>query len=150
MIDVYYCQRGVLRVYSLGEVLQLGVRQLRILVEVYPDVQIAPTVCARKRLHAAVDHQTMARGPAAGGAECRQRQPLAPGRRAALSRALRRLDQRGLIERSRTSIAPTAAGARFMAELRALPVWKRWSRDWMPGAADDERQPRDAVPVEQG
>ena len=150
MIDVYYCQSGALRVYGLDEVLQLSVRQLRILAELYHDPQIAPAACVRKRLHAALGHQTMPRGPRPRGSDGRERQPLRPGQRAALSRALRRLHPHGLLERSRTCIAPTAVGAGFMTELRALPLWKRWSRDWMPGANGGEGGSQEAVSVEQG
>lgn len=147
-VDVYYCQNGSLRVYGLGDVFQLSVQQLRILMEVYRAGDRDRSPCARPRLHSsALNHRTLPPGPAPHDSQRSGCAALTSSRRAALSRSLRRLHERGLIGRSRSSITRTSAGTAFTARLFALPVWRQWCRDWLPAPKNSNSAVNDRSPA---
>ncbi|HET6879361.1 MAG TPA: hypothetical protein VFI31_04370 [Pirellulales bacterium] len=135
-IDFIHCQNGALLIESAGDRFTLSQQQLKILMFVCGEDSANNSGCTRGELHvAALGHRPLPRGRTARGSERRRAVKLSAAQRAALSRSLRRLADRGLIVRSRVQVAPTALGAALMRQLRSNPGWKSWRKHCLRAVA---------------
>lgn len=133
-IDFLYCRNGALLVRRADGDFSLSPLQLKILMHVYGEGATSDGPSTRRDLHRAMfGHGPLPRGRLPARSERRDTAKRSPSQRAALSRSLRRLHERGFISRFRTRIAPTAIGADLMAELRCSLGWKYWCKDWLRG-----------------